>query len=55
MDKYGYVPEDEDEGVKTAAAKGKCPICGSDLAGNPPVCPIHGSAPFEKKNDGEEA
>jgi hypothetical protein len=49
MEKYGYEKEKNDEKIKTAAKKGKCPICGKDVTGNPPVCPQHGSKPFEKR------
>jgi hypothetical protein len=51
MEKYGYEP-DEAEGTKTASEKrpDKCPICGEPVTGNPPVCPEHGSTPFEKPN-----
>lgn len=50
MDKYGYEAEKKNE--KTAAETGKCPVCGSELNGNPPVCPKCGSEPFERR-DGE--
>lgn len=53
MEKYGYEVE-EGEGIKTASEKGKCPICGAEVTGNPPVCPVHGSEPFERKHDDEE-
>jgi len=48
MEKYGYEP-DKKEHVKQAAQEGVCPICGTPTQGNPPVCPTHGSTPFEKK------
>jgi hypothetical protein len=53
MDKYGYQPNKNDEKIKTAVLKGTCPICGEPISGNPPICPEHGSAPFEK-TDGQE-
>jgi hypothetical protein len=49
VEKYGYEKEREDPTVKTATEKGRCPVCGSPLRGEPPVCPEHGSEPFEKK------
>jgi hypothetical protein len=49
MDKYGYDQNGTSDNSKTAAEKGKYPECGSELTGNPPVCPKCGSAPFEKK------
>lgn len=52
MEKYGYEKEpDPDEKTKTAAKKGVCPVCGKPVEGNPPVCPSHGSEPFEKRED----
>jgi rubrerythrin len=53
MDKYGYKPN-EDDTVKTAAEKGKCPACGTPTEGNPPVCPKCGSKPFGERPDAEE-
>ena len=50
MEKYGYEKEKTpDEKTKLAAEKGKCPICGSVTEGSPPVCPNHGSEPFEER------
>lgn len=49
MEKYGYEQEKKDPQVKEAAEKGKCPKCGDNLIGHPPVCPKCGSEPFEKK------
>jgi hypothetical protein len=55
VDKHGYEQERSNENVKTAAEKGRCPICGAETTGSPPVCPNHGSEPFEKRpSDGEE-
>lgn len=52
MEKYGYEREkDPDDKTKTAAVKGRCPICGDEISGNPPVCPSHGSEPFEKREE----
>ena len=51
MDKHGY--EQDKDTTKTAAEKGKCPRCGSELSGSPPVCPKCGSEPFEKKEEGK--
>lgn len=48
MEKYGYGKEEKDPKVKEAAQKGKCPSCGSELKGSPPVCKNCGSKPFEK-------
>ena len=53
MDKYGY-QQKSDEKVKTAAEKGCCPVCGAKTAGAPPVCPRHGSEPFEERNGKEK-
>jgi hypothetical protein len=52
MDKFGY--EVDTDNTKTAAEKGKCPICGAELQGSPPICPEHGSEPFEKRTHDEE-
>lgn len=54
MDKYGYKKREDDDTVKVATQKGKCPRCGADLNGNPPVCPNCGSEPFEERRDAEE-
>lgn len=51
-EKYGYEEERDDPTVKTAVKKGNCPICGEEVVGQPPVCPNHGSEPFEKKDEG---
>lgn len=53
MEKFGYVPEEKDPKVKEASEKGVCPVCGKALVGSPPVCPTHGSEPFEKKTHGQ--
>jgi hypothetical protein len=53
MEKYGYESETKDPKIKEASTKGVCPICGKALVGNPPICPAHGSEPFEKKNHGQ--
>jgi len=47
MDKYGYEPEPDQPSVKTAVEREKCPVCGRQLVGQPPVCPRCGSLPFE--------
>ncbi len=52
-EKYAYEKEQEDPRVKTASEKGRCPKCGAEVRGNPPVCPNHGSEPFERREDGE--
>jgi hypothetical protein len=51
MEKYGYKKEEKDSKIKESSEKGKCPICGEQIKGNPPVCPNHGSEPFEERND----
>lgn len=54
MEKYGYKQKKSDDpGIKIASEKGKCPECGSDLKGRPPTCPVHGSEPFEERDDKE--
>jgi len=53
MDKYGVEIDKKDSKTKEAAARGLCPLCGSKLTGWPPVCPEHGSKPFERRPDGE--
>jgi len=49
--KLGVVTNQQDEGVKTAAAEGKCPKCGADLdkESSTPCCPKCGTKPFEKQ------
>ena len=54
MEKYGYEKEQHEDGVKEAVRDGLCPICGQALSGTPPVCPEHGSEPFERRDDAEE-
>lgn len=49
MEKYGYEQEKKDPKVKEASVSGRCPKCGAELQGKPPVCPQHGSEPFEKR------
>jgi ABC-type ATPase with predicted acetyltransferase domain len=49
MEKYGYEKDDKEPKTKIASNKTKCPKCGASIRGNPPVCPNHGSEPFEKK------
>jgi len=51
MDKYAYEKETQDPTVKTASEKGRCPKCGKETEGQPPVCPSCGSEPFEKRED----
>lgn len=53
MEKYGYQQEKKDSTIKTAAEKGRCPECGEKVEGKPPVCPKHGSKPFEERRDGK--
>lgn len=50
MEKYGYEQEQDESGVKKASKEGVCPVCGEKVTGNPPVCPKHGSEPFEKRD-----
>lgn len=49
MDKYGV----DTETPKTADEQPKCPDCGKsvDNTTGTPLCPDHGSKPFEKKQD----
>ena len=54
MDKHGYEPQQDDPTAKTASEKGRCPVCGAETTGSPPVCPTHGSEPFERKDDGRK-
>lgn len=49
MEKYGYEKSKDDKKAKTAAEKGRCPLCGLKIKGRPPVCPKHGSEPFEER------
>jgi hypothetical protein len=48
MDKYGYEQQEQPAGQKLASEGAVCPICGKPSPGSPPVCPDHGSLPFEK-------
>lgn len=52
-EKYAYEQEQKNPKVKTASERGRCPECGAELRGNPPVCPNHGSKPFERREDDE--
>lgn len=54
IEKYNYEKDQKDPTVKTASEKGRCPQCGAELKGAPPVCPNHGSEPFERRPDGEK-
>ena len=55
MEKYGFVPEDETRELQKEGSEGiVCPICGSKVSGHPPICPIHGSEPFEAKHGQKE-
>lgn len=51
MRKYAYEKEKEDKLVKKAAEKGRCPVCGRQTEGQPPVCPSCGSKPFERQEE----
>lgn len=51
--KYGVEANKNNELTKEAAEKGQCPICGAELSGSPPICPEHGSKPFERRPDDE--
>lgn len=50
MEKFGYEQDKKDPKVKEASVSGRCPKCGAELRGQPPVCPTHGSEPFEKRD-----
>lgn len=52
MDKYGYrpAPEKVEDLTKTGSKTLTCPICGKAISGEPPVCPDHGSLPYERDN-----
>jgi hypothetical protein len=52
MDKFG-VDETADQSVMEKAAAEGCPLCGAAVTrhGNIMVCPKHGTAPFEKKQE----
>ena len=56
MEKYGYEPEKPPDLEKRAGEARRCPECGSELEGHPPVCPSPtcGSRPFERRPDGQE-
>lgn len=49
MEKYGVEINKKDAKTKEAAVNGHCPVCGAELSGNPPICPNHGSEPFERR------
>jgi hypothetical protein len=55
MDKYGVETEKQD---KTAGDKSKCPDCDKELEDpnktGVPLCPEHGTKPFEKKPEKEK-
>jgi nucleoid DNA-binding protein len=53
MEKYGVELDKNSEHVKKASERGKCPICGAELSGNPPLCPNCGSRPLEKEPKNE--
>lgn len=52
MDKYAVDETVDQEAMEKAAANG-CPECGAkcERHGNILICPVHGSAPFEKKQE----
>lgn len=54
MEKYGVDTKNNEE--KRAADDKKCPECGADveLFGIVKKCPVHGSEPFEKKDNEQE-
>lgn len=48
MEKYGYETDENGAFIKNASESGKCPKCGGELSGKPPVCSKCGSEPFEE-------
>lgn len=49
MEKHA-VDETNNNAVLIAKMTGKCPVCKAELSSkNPPICPTHGSEPFEEK------
>ncbi len=52
MEKYAVDESVNQETMEKAAAQG-CPECGAkcERHGNTLICPRHGSAPFEKKQE----
>lgn len=56
MEKFGYTPSSENENLQKLAEEAdgpspKCPKCGKTTTGHPPVCPTHGSKPFEESQE----
>lgn len=47
MDKFAVIVDDPKD--KTASTEVRCPTCGLvvDTSSGTPLCPTHGSAPFE--------
>lgn len=54
MDKFAVVTEEIKD--KLAGKKEKCPDCGADLVteANVPLCPEHGTRPFENEGKKEK-
>lgn len=52
MDKFGVDTTVDTRAMEKAAAEG-CPECGAKVTkdGNVMRCPVHGTAPFEKKRE----